>query len=125
MSDADASSLNIADRLDSAANELNYIKGVKEWRGLATAAALYYLGQIKELKKQYEAAVGDYRLCYLTWKKYPEYAAKAMLQTGLILKDRLGQPEEAKTLFLQMTDDSSRYKNTPEAKEAAKLLQKM
>ncbi len=123
MSAEDASSLNIADRYDKAAEELNYIKGIKEWRGRPTAAALYYLGLIKEAKKQYEAAVGDYRICYLSWKKYPEFAAKAMLRTGLILRDRLAQPEEAKTLFLQMTDASGRYKNTPEAKEAEKILQ--
>ena len=123
MSAADASSLNIADRYEKAAEELNYIKGIKEWRGRPTAAALYYLGFIKEAKKQYEAAVGDYRICYLTWKKYPEFAAKAMLRTGVILRDHLGQPEEAKTLFLQMTDSASRYKNTPEAKEAEKFLQ--
>ena len=123
MSDEDASSLNIADRLEKAAEELNYIKGIKEWRGRPTAAALYYLGQIKEKNRQFEAAVGDYRICYLTWKKYPEFAAKAMLRTGIILRDRLGQPEEAKTLFLQMTDASGRFRNTPEAKEAAKMLQ--
>jgi len=125
MSDADAASLNIHDRLGRAAEELNYIKSVKEWRGRATAAALYYLGRINEEKREYEAAVGNYRLCYLTWKKYPEFAAKAMLRDGLILRDRLGQPEAAKTLFLQMTDTPGRFKNTPEGKEAAKLLQSM
>lgn len=136
MSDADASSLNIPDRFEAAANELNYIKGVKEWRGRPTAAALYYLGLIKEMKaaaernaeakaELYKAAVGDYRLCFLTWKKYPEFAAKAMLRTALILRDRLGQPEEAKIQLLQLTDETGRYKNTPEAKEAAKLLQTM
>lgn len=123
MTDADASALNISDRLENAMTELNYIKGVKEWRGRATAASLFYLGQIKESRRQYEAAVGDYRICYLTWKKYPEFAAKAMLRTGIILRDQLGQPEEAKLLFLQMTDPSGRYKNTPEAKEAESLLQ--
>lgn len=125
MSDADAASLNINDRLGRAAEELNYIKGTKEWRGRATAAALYYLGRISEDKREYEAAIGNYRLCYLTWKKYPEFAAKAMLRTGVLLRDRLGQPDEAKLLFLQMTDTNARYKNTPEAKEAAKFLQTM
>lgn len=125
MSDEDAKELNINDRFDTAASQLNYIKGTKEWRGESTAAALYYLGRIKESKRQYEAAIGDYRICYLTWKKYPEYAAKAMLHVGLILRDHLGQQDEAKTLFLQMTDESGRYVNTPEAKEAAKQLQSM
>lgn len=125
MSDADANALNIADRLGNATNELNYIKGVKEWRGRPTAASLYYLGKIKEESGQYEAAIGDYRICYLTWKKYPEFAAKAMLNTGLILRDRLGQQDEAKLLFMQMTDPAGRYKNTPEAKEAEKQLQTM
>lgn len=136
MSDADAAELNIPDRFERAATELNYIKGVKEWRGRPTAAACYYLGRIKEAnalkarnpearEELYKSAVGDYRICYLTWKKYPEFAAKAMLRTGVIFKDQLRQPEEARTLFLQMTDSTGRYKDTPEAKEAAKLLQKM
>lgn len=125
MSSDDANALNINNRLDSATTELNYIKGTKEWRGAATAESLYYLGRIKESNRQYEAAVGDYRICYLTWKKYPEFAAKAMLRVGLILRDHLGQQDEAKLLFQQMTDEASRYKNTPEAKEAEKQLQTM
>ncbi|MBQ8445980.1 MAG: tetratricopeptide repeat protein [Opitutales bacterium] len=145
MSDADASALNIADRFENATTELNYIKSIKEWRGRPTAAALYYLGQVKEMKAAkekdrtkredlYKSAIGDYRICYLTWKKYPEFAAKAMLRTGIVFKDFLKRPsdgvnpsdsEAAKLLFLQMTEPTSRYKDTPEGKEAAKLLQTM
>ena len=145
MSDADASSLNIADRFENATAELNYIKSIKEWRGRPTAASLYYLGQIKEMKAEkekdrtkredlYKSAIGDYRICYLTWKKYPEFAAKAMLRSGIVFKDKLGRPsdgvnpsdaEAAKLIFLQMTEESSRYKNTPEGKKAAEFLQTM
>ena len=103
-----------------ARKELNYISATKEWRGYMTAAALYYKGQLDEREGKYDDAIANYRICYLTWKKYPEFAAKAMLRTGILFEEKKGQRDAAGQIYYEMNMKDSKFVNTPEAKEALK-----
>ncbi|MCR5184226.1 MAG: tetratricopeptide repeat protein [Opitutales bacterium] len=103
-----------------ARKELDYIGATKEWRGYMTAASLYYKGQLDERENKYDAAIGNYRICYLTWKKYPEFAAKAMLRTGILFEEKKGQRDAAGQIYYEMNMKDSKFLDTPEAKEAAK-----
>ncbi len=103
----------------------------KQWRGETTAGCLYLLGQIEERKGNYKDAVNYYNRCYLSWKKYETYACKAVLGAALLYADKLNQRTAAvETLNTQMlkVDNAAllaRYKQTPEWRDAEKLLERL
>lgn len=122
----DVVQLEISDPLGKAYSELNLIAGVKDWRGYGgNAAALYYKGLIDEKRNRPNDAVTNYRICYLTQKKFLTYAAPAMLRAGIIFEEKLRQPQAAAQIYYEMTMPKSRFKDTPEAKEASRRALKL
>ncbi len=103
MSPQDAKQVEVDDRFEEARKELNLVAGVKEWKGIPSAAALYYKGQLEEARNKPNEALSNYRMCYLTWKKYPEYSARAMLRAGVLLEEKLSQPGEAGKIYYELT----------------------
>ncbi len=99
MSPEDAKKLEISNKFEDAHKELNLVAGVKEWRGYPTAAASFYKGQLFEAQGKPNDALNNYRMCYISWKKYPQFAARAMIRAGALLEEKLGQPEEAGKIY--------------------------
>lgn len=123
---ADLTQLEISDPLGKAYNDLNLIAAVKDWKPFGgNAAALFYKGQIEERRSKFNEAVTNYRLCYLTQKRFVEYAAPAMLRAGILFEEKLGQPDAAAQIYYEMTMPKSRYKDTPSGKEAARRALKL
>lgn len=126
MPKEDLVQLEISDPLGTAYKELNLITSVKEWKPLGgNAAALYYKGVIEEKRNKPNEAVTNYRLCYLTQKRFIEYAAPAMLRAGIVFEEKLSQPNAAAQIYYEMTMPNSRFKDTPEAKEASRRALKL
>ncbi len=114
--------------LDEAAKLFDGIAKVKEWRGEVTAGCKYYLALIEERRGKYKEAHDAYQACYLQWKKYEKYSAKAVLAAARLLAEKLDRrPDAALTLNQQFFKNADarvqdRYKNTPEWAEAEKYL---
>lgn len=117
--------------LDEATKSFEGIAKVKEWRGEATAGCKYYLAVILERRGKYNEAHNEYQACYLQWKKYEKYSAKAVLAAAKILAEHLGRRADAVTTLNQQffknpdTRVQDRYKTTPEWAEAQKLLESL
>ena len=107
-----------------AKKQFEEIAKTKEWRGEKTAASLYWLGLMEERQNRPNEAIAYYRRCYLAWKKYDVWAAKAYLGTAKLLANSLNQKAEAKALIVEMLG-KDRIKDTPEASEAKILSLKL
>lgn len=116
-------------RFEDAKKEFEEIAKTKEWRGEKTAAALYWLGVIEERQangdeKKLAAAVAYYRRCYMTWKKYEVWSAKAYLGAAKIFAQApYGKPDDktAAKLIIKEMLEKDRIKDTREASEAKVL----
>lgn len=118
-----------------AKKEFEEIAKTKEWRGEKTAASLYWLGLMEERqglaaskaedRDEYaKKAVAYYRRCYMSWKRYETWSAKAYLAAAKLLNTTLNQKPEARLLINEMLT-KDRIKDTPEAAEAKDLLLKL
>ena len=104
----------------AAKKTLEDIAKTKEWRGETTAGCLYWLGLAEERQSHDAEAVAYYRRCWMAWKKYEVWSAKAYLSAAKILGNKMGQKPEAKAVLLEMLSNE-RIKATPEANEAKEL----
>ena len=104
----------------AAKKTLEDIAKTKEWRGETTAGCLYWLGQMEERQGHDAEAVAYYRRCWMAWKKYEVWSAKAYLSAAKILGNKMGQKPEAKAVLVEMLSNE-RIKATPEANEAKEL----
>ena len=58
------------------------VAGIREWRGDATAMAIYSLGQIAARQSQYPEAIAYYRRVFVAYQKYLPWVAKSYLQAA-------------------------------------------
>ncbi|MBL9115210.1 MAG: tetratricopeptide repeat protein [Verrucomicrobiaceae bacterium] len=103
-------------KLEDAKKEYNQIAVTKEWR-VAWAEALYMLGQIEELKKEYANAITFYVRVYVAHQKYKDWMSKAYLQNARCLVLLGGEENKKKAVatleeFLRRQDvrDQPEYK---------------
>ncbi len=112
-------------KLDEAYKEYDNIARTKEWR-VAISEALYMLGQIKELRKDYPAAIAFYVRVYVGYQKQKDWLAKCYLQAArcfVILGGEENKGKAVKTLeeFLRRTD----VRDQPEFKLGQDELRKL
>lgn len=110
-------------KFDEAKELYNQVANTKEWRGEATAIALYYLGQIEEAKKDYAAAIPYYQRVFIAHQKWKPWVAKSYLQAARCFVN-LGKRDEAKKHLQEMTRRADLQKE-PEMKEAQQELGKL
>lgn len=82
------------------------------------AEAQYYLGVVAQEQGNYEAAVKEYSNVNILYKAHDEWVAKALLNKAESYI-QLGQRGEARSTLNTLIDD---YSDTPQAKDAQKLL---
>lgn len=117
--------------VEEAKKSFTTLAGIKEYRGEVTAGCLYYLGLIEERAGKYAEAKNYYQRCYLSWKKYQDYAMKAIVHSATVLADKLNNVQGARdTLNQQLfknpdTRTVERFKTTPEWAEAEKLMERI
>ncbi len=111
-----AKSLVKVGKLDEAYAEYDQIARTKEWR-VAISEALYMMGQIKEQRKDYPAAIAFYVRTYVGYQKQKDWLAKSYLQAARCLALLGGEENRQKAIatleeFLRRQDirDQPEYK---------------
>ncbi len=109
-------------KYEDAEKEYDGIARVKDWKS-AHAEALYGLGQVKEARKDYAAAITYYQRVFIAHQKYKDWMARAYLQSArcfLLLNKRA---EAIKTLEEMLKNQT--LKLQPEFETAKAELQKL
>lgn len=103
-------------KLDEAYKEYDQVARTKEWR-VAISEALYMMGQIKEQRKDYPAAIAFYVRTYVGYQKQKDWLAKCYLQAARCLNILGGEENRKKAIatleeFLRRQDirDQPEYK---------------
>jgi TolA-binding protein len=105
---------------DEAKKGFQAIASYREWRGEATAQAIYYLGEIEAKQKRYPEAIAHYQRVFVAYQKYPAWTGKAYLRCAESF-DRLNKRQEA-IGHLRDLLRNDKLKDSAEAKQALKLL---
>jgi tetratricopeptide (TPR) repeat protein len=109
-------------KYEEAEKEYDGIARVKEWKS-AWPESLYGLGQVKEARKDYAAAITFYQRVFIAHQKNKAWMARSYLQSARCFM-LLNKPAEAKRTLQEMLKNET-MKLQPEF-EAAKLeLQKL
>ena len=106
---------------DDAKKIFEEIVGNKEWTGLEKAGSVYQLGEIAVIAGDKGAANVYFQKVYLSYKKFPDFVAKAYMRSAEMLEDS-GQHDAAIKTYREFLADP-RYADTPEAKIAAKKVE--
>ncbi len=107
------------------------IQNTKEWKGEATATALFMQGEIEMAKKSPGTAISYYQRMILTQPKWKSWLAKSYLQAAKAfialnrpaeLPDRKNSDKEAAKLTLYEATKRQDIKDFPEFKQMQDLL---
>lgn len=86
-------------RYSEAKKLFEQVAGTREWRGEATAQAVFYLGMVEEKQNKLAEAVAHYQRVFVAYQKYLPWVEKAYIKAALCF-DKLGKRPEA-TAHLQ------------------------
>jgi tetratricopeptide (TPR) repeat protein len=93
----------------------------RDWRGEATARAVFSLGDVERRKKALPEAIAYFQRCFVSWSRYTEWAAKAYIAAAESF-EALGRRAEAKAHLFEIVRKETKYGKTPEFTEAKKRL---
>ena len=113
-----AKTLLALDQLDEARKGFEQVASVREWRGEATARAVYSLGEIEFRRGHWAAANAYYQRVFVAYQKFLPWVARAYLQSGECFH-KLGQTQEAAKTYQEMlrNEKLSSFDETLEAKK--------
>ncbi len=97
------------------------VASVKEWRGDATAMAVYMQGQTEADQGKYPEAIAYYRRVFVAYQKYLPWVAKSYLGVADCF-EKMGQRGDAIENLREMLRNE-RLAKFPETEEARKRLQ--
>lgn len=121
-------------KYDDAFKLYSEISQTKEWRGEATAQALYSMGEIEMLRGKTGDAVSYFQRVFIAHQKWKSWVAKAYLQSarGFLKLNRPGDSaenkpsdREAAIKTLQEARNRKDLEKEPEYQEIVKELQKL
>jgi tetratricopeptide (TPR) repeat protein len=98
------------------------VASIKEWRGDATALAVYSLGEIEARQGRYPEAIAYYRRVFVAYQKYVTWVARAHLAAARTF-DKANKRADGIDQLKDMLRNE-KLLSLPEAEEARKLLQK-
>lgn len=107
-------------RYDEARKLFEQVANVREWRGDATAAALYYLGEVEALQQRWPEAIAHYQRVFVAYQKYLPWMGKAYVRSAEAF-DKLGKRPEAIAHLREMLRNE-KLKDLPETTQAKKML---
>jgi TolA-binding protein len=96
-----AKTLLALNKLDEAQKVFEQVASVREWRGEATAQAVYSLGEIELRRGKWAEANAFYQRVFVAYQKFLPWVAKAYLQSGECFQ-KLGQKAEAVKTYQEM-----------------------
>ena len=107
--------------LDEATTIYETIARNKQWRGEATARAVFSLGEVQRQKKALPEAIAYYQRCFVSWARYPSWCARAYLRASESF-EALGRRPEAIAHLRELLRKRDKYSRFPEFEEAEKRL---
>jgi tetratricopeptide (TPR) repeat protein len=107
-------------RLGEAEQLFTTIAATREWRGESTALSLYFLGAIAVRQGDPARGLAFFQRVYVSQGRFPEWVARAYLDSGLAL-EKLNQPAEAAATYREMLADE-RLRDRPETAAARARL---
>ena len=93
----------------------------REWRGEATAHAVFALGEVQRLRKSLPEAIAFYQRCFVSWARFPQWAGRSYLRAAECF-DALGRRAEAIAHLREMMRKSDKYGRLPEFTQAKARL---
>lgn len=88
-------------KLDEAQKQFEQVASVREWRGDATACAVYSLGQIQFQRGKYAEANAEFQRVFVAYQKFLPWVAKAYISSGECF-EKLGKTQEAIKTYQEM-----------------------
>jgi TolA-binding protein len=116
-----AKTLLAMDRLDDAKKLFEQIASVREWRGEATAFAVFSLGEIAEKKNDLAGAIANYQRVYVAYQRFLPWVAKAYIKSAECF-EKLNKTQEAQNTYREMLRND-KLANFPETQLARKRVQ--
>jgi len=110
-------------RLDEAAKIFEQVASVREWRGEATAASVFFLGEVERRRGDWSKAISYYQRVYVAYQKFLPWVSKAYLQSALAF-EKLGKLAEAANTYRELLRNE-RLGSMPEIPEARKRLEQL
>jgi len=107
-------------RNDEAIKDYLRVLEIREWRGPLWPECLYQVGAVLQGQGKLQEAFGYFQRVYVLYGGYPEWAARAYLQSGQIL-EKLNRRREAVTTYQELLAHES-YRTLEPAREAEKRL---
>jgi tetratricopeptide (TPR) repeat protein len=118
----ESKSLLALDKLDEAEKGFKNVAGNKIWKGEATAQSYVALGDIEMKRRKYAEAIAYYQRVYIAYQKFPQYVAKAYLNSAEAFL-QLGKKQEAiNTLQEMLRNQKLLDMQSPALGEAQKKL---
>lgn len=114
-----AKSLLALGRLDAARELFEQIASNRQWRGPATAESVFSLGEILARQggpENLAQAQAFFQRVYISYRKYPDWVARAYLRSGEIF-EQLGSAHEALATYRELLRDQ-RFASFPETETA-------
>lgn len=111
-------------KLDESRKLFEQVASVREWRGEATAFAVYSLGEIEAKQSHWAEANAYFQRVYVGYQKFLPWVAKSYLRSGECF-EKLNKPQEAANTYrelLRKADERKELANFSETAEARKRL---
>jgi TolA-binding protein len=107
-------------QFDEAQRDYLRVLEIREWRGPLWPESLYQVGMILQAQGKLQEAFGYFQRVYVLYGGYPEWAARAYLQSGMVL-EKLNRRREAIATYQEMMTNEA-YRESDAAGEAEKRL---
>lgn len=118
-----AKALVAAGSIDEAKPIFEQVAATREWRGEVTAEAVFFLGEIGFIKKDYTSAVQFFQRVFVAYQRYPAVVARAYLRAADCF-EKMGEPEKALAHLREMVG-REKLAGLPELETGRKRMEAM
>jgi TolA-binding protein len=110
-------------KLDDAQKVFEQVASMREWRGEATAFAVYSLGQIQFKQSKWAEANAYFQRVYVAYQRFLPWVAKSYIMSGDCFQ-KLGKTPEAMRTYQEMlrNDKLTGFQEADEARKQLALL---
>ncbi|HZJ15089.1 MAG TPA: tetratricopeptide repeat protein [Chthoniobacteraceae bacterium] len=107
-------------KFDESKKLFEQVASIREWRGDATAQAIYSLGEIEARQNRYNEAIAYYRRVFVAYQKYLPWVARSYLKAAETF-DKMGKRQDAIDNLRDMLRNE-RLQPLPEFQQAQRQL---
>ena len=108
-------------KYDESKKLFEQVASIREWRGDATALAVFSLGEIEARQNKYPEAIAFYRRVFVAYQKYLPWVAKSYLRASEAF-DKMGKRQDAIDNLRDMLRNE-KLRTLPDSQRARKQLE--